>query len=426
MFVQSIIDRFVHLLLHGRQIYELLRPAVNLAPLEVHDAATQRLVGGILVGRLDSRVDIEPAGVGFVAVLCVHQLANRLGYVLRMDAHRVRAGFQFQRLLLCGLCLCHCNESVFLHAVDDVQLSATRPFRVANRVVGTRRFGQAGQHGGLRDRDVPERFVEISFAGRRKTISALAQENLVHVDLEDLVFGQQMLKFERQQNLVDLARIGLFGRQVDVARDLHGDGRTTLAAHVAQVGQRGPYHALVVDPAVFIEPRVFTCQHGIGHDLGYVFEACQVAALFTELAQQHTFGRKHTQRKNWTVVGQVGDIGQIRERHRQRNPDNDPHRHRASEQQPHRPKDYPQRHRECGVPTTWGTRGGGVAFGRLNSGHRVLVRPRQHCKNARVTGVLARSHTGQMLPAAWSVDAACAAAIETMTVCFWQRLDSLK
>ena len=95
-----------------------------------------------------------------------------------------------------------------------------------------------------------------------------------------------MLQLEREQYLVNLARIGFFGRQVDVARDLHGDRRRALALEVAQIGQSRAHHALVVDAAMFVKTRVFDCQYGVGHDLRHVLEPCQVAPLFAEFADQ--------------------------------------------------------------------------------------------------------------------------------------------
>jgi hypothetical protein len=47
-----------------------------------------------------------------------------------------------------------------------------------------------------------------------------------------------VLQLEGQQDFVDLAGVGLLGREVDIARHLHGDGGGALALDPAQVGQR--------------------------------------------------------------------------------------------------------------------------------------------------------------------------------------------
>ena len=103
------------------------------------------------------------------------------------------------------------DEPVVLHALDDVELPGARPLRVADRVVGRRCLGQAGQHGGFGNADILERLAEIGFRSGGKTIRPVAQKNLVHVDLKDLVLGQQMLELEGQQDLVNLAGVAFFG-----------------------------------------------------------------------------------------------------------------------------------------------------------------------------------------------------------------------
>ena len=75
----------------GRQVDELLGPAVDLAPLVVHDALAQRLVGGVLLGGLDRREDVQAAGVGLVAILGIDQLAHGFGDVFGVDAGVVGA-----------------------------------------------------------------------------------------------------------------------------------------------------------------------------------------------------------------------------------------------------------------------------------------------------------------------------------------------
>ena len=223
MFVQHGIDGVFHVLRCVGQGDELLGATVDLAPFEVHDAAAQGPVGGILVAGLDGGVDVQSPGIGFVAVLREHQLAHGFRDVFGMHALGIRPSLELE-LFIAGLsCLAGRDEAVFLHPVQDVQLPGTGPLGVADRVVRARRLGQAGQHRGLGDRDVLQRLVEVGFARGRETIGALPQEDLVHVDFQDLVLGEQMLHLEGQEHLVDLARVGLLRRQVDIACHLHRD-----------------------------------------------------------------------------------------------------------------------------------------------------------------------------------------------------------
>ena len=323
MLIQHVVDGIVQLLLVGRQIDELLRATVYLTPFEVHDAAPQGLVGGVLIGCLHGGVDVEAACIGFASILGKHQLAHGLGHILGMHAHRVLPGLQLERLLLGQVRLRRADETVVRHALNDVELPAARALRVADRVVRRGGLGQACQHRGLGDAHILQWLVEIGFAGGGKAVGALAQEDLVHIDLQNLALGQQMLQLEGQQDFVDLAGIGFFRRQVDVARHLHGDRRRSLALDVAQIGQPGAQHALVVDAAVLVETRILDRQHSVDHDLRNVFQRCQVAPLFTELPQQDPFLGKNTQREDGPVVGQFRYVGQVGESHRQGNSNNE-------------------------------------------------------------------------------------------------------
>ena len=195
------------------------------------------------------------------------------------------------------------NETVLHHAVNDVELARARPLRVADRVVGRRRLGQASQHGGFGDGDVLERLAKIGFRGSSKTVGAVAQENLVHVDFQYLVLAEHVLQLEGQQNFVDLAGERLFRGQVDIARHLHRDGGGPLAFGLAHVRQAGADHAHVVHPAVLVKAGIFNSQHGVGHDLGDFADGSQVAPFLAKLTQQISFGGEHPQRQLGVVIG---------------------------------------------------------------------------------------------------------------------------
>ena len=139
----------------------------------------------------------------------------------------------------------------------------------------------------------------------------MTQEDLVHVDLEDLLLGEHVLQLEGQQHFVDLARVALLCRQIYVARDLHGDRGRTLALGLTQIGQRCTDHAAVVDPVVFKEAGVLNGQHRILHHRWNLVEGQQVAPLFTELANQLAIGGEHAKRQLRAVVGQTGHFGKI-------------------------------------------------------------------------------------------------------------------
>ena len=102
--------------------------------------------------------------------------------------------------------------------------------RIDDRVVARRRLRQAGQHRDLGQIQVAQIFSEIDLGGRREAVGALAEIDLVDVELEDLVLGQAVLDLEGEQRFVELARERLLRGQEEVARHLHGDGGGALPA----------------------------------------------------------------------------------------------------------------------------------------------------------------------------------------------------
>ncbi|MNQ79013.1 Shikimate kinase 1 [compost metagenome] len=140
----------------------------------------------------------------------------------------------------------------------------------------------------------------------------MAQVDLVHVELKDLVLGELGFDLERQQQFVELARIGLFGRQVEVAGDLHRDRAGALRlGHADQVGQARAHHPHPVDPAVLIEAVVFGGKHRGLHDIRDLVEAQHIAALFAELADQHAVRRVDAQRHPGAIVRHGIQVWQV-------------------------------------------------------------------------------------------------------------------
>jgi hypothetical protein len=95
-----------------------------------------------------------------------------------------------------------------VHALQDVLLAHGGTFAVGHRVVRGGRLGQAGQHCGLGHRQLVERLVEIHRRCRRKAVGALAQVDLVHVQLQDLVLAVRGLQLVGEQDLHELAAVG--------------------------------------------------------------------------------------------------------------------------------------------------------------------------------------------------------------------------
>ena len=203
------------------------------------------------------------------------------------------------------------DESVLKHALNDVLLAGLGASWVVHGVVGRRRLGKTREHGGLCNSDRFQGLAKISLCSCCKAICALPQIDLVQVDLKNLVLGEQVLKFQGQQNFVDLSGESLLRAQVHVSRHLHGDGGSTLALGVAQIGQTRTNETDVVNASVLVKACVLDRQDGILHHLGNVFEGSQVSALFTEFANLFALNRINPHGELGAVIGEVRDIRQL-------------------------------------------------------------------------------------------------------------------
>ncbi|MNM96066.1 hypothetical protein D3C81_1085320 [compost metagenome] len=318
MLDQRIVDRLFAFGRIRRQVDKCLRAAIAVLALVGHDAAAHGVVGGILVGLVQRRVDVEAARIGFLAILCVHELAHDFRDIFGMGGELVALATHLQLLAHGLVVLLRRDVAEVAHALEDVLLAHLGAARVHHGVVGRRRLRQAGQHGGLRRRHVLDRLAEVDPRGAGEAVGALPQVDLVHVQLEDLVLGQVRLDLVRQQHLVDLARVGLLAREEEVARHLHGDGGGALRQPAAQVGQPGAQHAHEVHAAVLVEAVVLDREHGLLHDVRDLGDRHEVAALLAELADQHVVRRVDPQRDLRAVVGDGVQRRQVGRGHHQR------------------------------------------------------------------------------------------------------------
>ena len=133
---QCVVNGVVNVVRVCGQLDELLGSAVMLAPLKVHDAAAQSAVGRILVAGAQCGVDIQAACVGLGAILRKNELAGHLRHELCMHACAVLPSVDVDGFLARRSGLGRGDESVLLHAVDDVLLANASPLGVADRVVG--------------------------------------------------------------------------------------------------------------------------------------------------------------------------------------------------------------------------------------------------------------------------------------------------
>ncbi len=268
----------------------------------------------------------------------VHQLAHDLGHVLGVGGELIAFAAHLQFFVDGLVVLLGREVAQVTHALQDVFLAYLGALGIDHRVVGRRRLGQAGQHGGLGRRHVLDRLAEIHPGRAGKAIGALPQVDLVHVQLKDLVLGQVGLDLVGQQHFIQLAGVRLLAGQEEVARHLHGDGGGALRQAAAQVGQPGAQHANEVHAAVFVEAVVLDGQHGLLHHIRYLRDRHEIAPFLAEFTDQHVVGRVDPQRDLGAVVRDGIERRQVGGGHQQRVSHQQCHRHDPGYQQAQGPK----------------------------------------------------------------------------------------
>ncbi|CUJ46074.1 Uncharacterised protein [Achromobacter xylosoxidans] len=324
--VEDVVERRGVLFDAVGQVDLVFRAGVGRAPGVVQHAVAHGAVGRFLVLGVDRGVDVDALGVGLLLEHAVHQLARQFGRVFAVDGEAAQAGAvgaADHYVLLEGFFgLFRRQVAQRLHAAQHVVLADLGAREIGDGVEARRRLGNAGQHRGLGRRDFGQRLAQVGARGGGEAIGAVTQVDLVHVELEDLVLGELGFNLVGQQQFVELARIGLFGRQVEVARHLHGDRAAALGLGLLdEVHEHGTHHAHPVDAAMLVEAVVLGRQHRLAHHRRDLVEAQHVAVFFAVFADEDLVGGIDAQRHPRPVVGHGVQVGQAGPGDRQRQAD---------------------------------------------------------------------------------------------------------
>jgi hypothetical protein len=90
------------------------------------------------------------------------------------------------------------------------------------------RLWNAGEGGCLGDGELIEALAEVGLRRGRHAIGALAEEDDIEIELEDIGFAELAIHLEDDEGFLELAPPGLVECQENVARGLHGDGAAAL------------------------------------------------------------------------------------------------------------------------------------------------------------------------------------------------------
>src|ERR1700733_5619831 len=170
----------------------------------------------------------------------------------------------FQRDALGVLDVSFGDVFVIEHLRQDAVACLIAAFWVAvggGVIVG--RADDACEVGVFGERELAEIFSEVGDAGFGESAdakaAAIAEVNLVGIELEDLLLVEALLQLHSDHQLGELAAPGALVAEEERARDLHRDGARALivVARVAQIGPRGADDANEVEAAMLEIAFVF-------------------------------------------------------------------------------------------------------------------------------------------------------------------------
>ena len=195
-----------------------------MTPIIVQQGLAQGLVGSHLQALVDGGIDLHAGAVDPVPILLVELLAHHLGDIAGIGADLAAVQFGADRLGLRLLILFLVDITELAHTAKNVVATDQCALRIDDRVVARRRLGQTGDHRRLGNAQLVQGLAIIDLGRGHHAIGAVAEIDLVQVELENGLLVQFLLDLQRQQDLVELARVGLLRTEEEVARHLHGDG----------------------------------------------------------------------------------------------------------------------------------------------------------------------------------------------------------
>src|SRR3984885_11188090 len=148
-----------------------------------------------------------------------------------------------------------------------------------------RRFKQARQHRGFRQRHVADRFAEIVLCGATDAESAAAKVGAVQIEFENLFFGEAAFQPQGEERFVDLAFDGSLVRKEQVLGKLLRNRRAALY-HAAGpgIGRERPRGAVKVDAVMLVETPILGGQRRLNEMVGHLFERNRIIVLDAAVA----------------------------------------------------------------------------------------------------------------------------------------------
>ena len=185
---------------------------------------------------------------------------------------------------------------------------------VAGGAVARRGFWQDGEIAGLWQGELIGRFGEIGLGSGFDAIGVAAEENLVEVKLEDLLFGELLLDPAGEDGFAEFAADGDFIGEQQVFCDLLGDSggadRALVVEEAADEAGDGGGDAGIIQAIMGEEGFVFSRDEGLDDEWRH-FGIGQIDAAFAgETVNGGAVCLADGAGERWLIAGEAGGIGQ--------------------------------------------------------------------------------------------------------------------
>ncbi|MBV8203186.1 MAG: transglycosylase domain-containing protein, partial [Acidobacteria bacterium] len=186
--------------------------------------------------------------------------------------------------------------------------------RVAPRIVVAGRLGQGGEQRRLRQGQPRGRLAEVLPGRRLDAARAVAEVDVIEVQLQDLSLGEVRLELLRDADLEQLPGRGalLAGDLLreEIAGQLHGDrAEALLDAAGTQVGGESASDAVPVDGAVPEEAPVLDRHEGVGEVRRQRGQAHLRQVVRSQRGDHLPLAVQQQRRSTRTVGGKPGGVG---------------------------------------------------------------------------------------------------------------------
>ena len=267
----------------GLQRIRFVVVLATLTLLDIGDAARDLGFGGLLHVEVNRRVDLQAALIDALPPETLDQETPDLFFEVLPERlatpERVVQLHRFLQRLVVRRSIDHLRIE---HRAERDVAACRGLLEAHRRRVAGGRLHEAGQQRRFRDADGRRRLAEIPERRGLHTVQAVTEIDLVEIQLENLVLAELLLESRRDDDLGQLASVGLLGRQEALPRQLLCDRAAALGETTfSKIAQRRTRNANDVDSVVIVEALILDREDGV-HQVRRHARERHIDALFLE------------------------------------------------------------------------------------------------------------------------------------------------